>query len=173
MRNLYELFSETEIECIWFWIGPSIDTKQNFMKNCEESGISVSNFYPGNAVSLHRDGELRHVSIMVVFQFLDDTSTVIIIQGVKRSIFPILGKQIQHLQCICLTDGHFAYGTNDKYLSALLFVLKEAVHDQYDYISWWLYEGAEEYMIWGADNSRSWCLREPEALYDYIMEECQ
>ena len=65
MRNLYELFSETESECIWFWIGPSIDTKQNFMKNCEKSGISVSNFYPGNAVSLHRDGELRHVSIMV------------------------------------------------------------------------------------------------------------
>ena len=56
---------------------------------------------------------------------------------------------------------------------ALLLVLKEAVHDQYDYISWWLYEGAEEYMIWEADNSRSWCLREPEALYDYIMEECQ
>lgn len=65
MRNLYELFSETESECIWFWIGPSIDTKRNFMKNCEESGISVSGFYPGNAVSLHRDGELRHVSIMV------------------------------------------------------------------------------------------------------------
>ena len=75
------------------------------------------------------------------------------------------------LALVC--DGHYVYGTNDKYLSALLFVLKEAVHDQYDYISWWLYEGAEEYMIWEADNSRSWCLREPEALYDYIMEECQ
>ena len=55
----------------------------------------------------------------------------------------------------------------------LLLVLKEAVHDQYDYIGWWLYEGAEDYMIWEADTSRSWCLKEPEALYDYIVEECQ
>ena len=65
MRNLYELFSEMESECIWFWIGPSIDTKQKLLKDCEESGIAVSDFYPGNAVSLHRDGNLRHVSIMV------------------------------------------------------------------------------------------------------------
>ena len=65
MRNLYELFSEMESECIWFWIGPSIDTKQKFLKDCEESGIAVSDFYPGNAVSLHRDGDLHHVSIMV------------------------------------------------------------------------------------------------------------
>ena len=47
------------------------------------------------------------------------------------------------------------------------------IHDQYDYIGWWLYEGAEDYMIWEADTSRSWCLKEPEALYDYIVEECQ
>lgn len=75
------------------------------------------------------------------------------------------------LDLVC--DGHFVYGTNDKYLSALLLVLKEAVHDQYDYINWWLYEGAGDYMIWETDNSRTWCLKEPEALYDYITEECQ
>ena len=75
------------------------------------------------------------------------------------------------LDLVC--DGHYVYGTKNKFLSALLLVLKEAVHDQYDYIGWWLYEGAEDYMIWEADTSRSWCLKEPEALYDYIVEECQ
>ena len=75
------------------------------------------------------------------------------------------------LALIC--DGHSVYGTKNKCLSALRLVLKEAVHDQYDYISWWLYEGAEDYMIWEADGSRSWCLKEPEALYDYILKECQ
>ena len=34
-------------------------------------------------------------------------------------------------------DGHFAYGTGNKYLAALLDVLKEAVGDQYDYIDCW------------------------------------
>ncbi len=34
-------------------------------------------------------------------------------------------------------------------------------------------ENLQNYMIWEADNSLSWCLREPEALYDYITEECQ
>lgn len=39
-----------------------------------------------------------------------------------------------------------------------------------------LFSETESECIWfwiGPSNSRSWCLREPEALYDYITEECQ
>ena len=35
-------------------------------------------------------------------------------------------------------DGHFVFGCKNRYLTALLLVLKEAVNDQYDYIDWWL-----------------------------------
>ena len=36
-------------------------------------------------------------------------------------------------------DGHFVFEGGAPLLAALLDVLKEAVNDQYDYISWWLY----------------------------------
>lgn len=65
-------------------------------------------------------------------------------------------------------NGHFSYGAGNKYLVALLDVLKEAVGDQYDYIDWWLYEATEDYMVWEADESKKYCLKEPEDLYDYI-----
>lgn len=35
-------------------------------------------------------------------------------------------------------DGHFVFEGGAPLLAALLDVLKEAVNDQYDYISWWL-----------------------------------
>ena len=47
-------------------------------------------------------------------------------------------------------------------------VLKEAVNDQYDYISWWLYE-TSDYIVETSDGSQKWDLREPGALYDYII----
>ena len=62
-------------------------------------------------------------------------------------------------------NGHFAYGTENKYRKALLMVLKDAINDQYDYIDWWLYEGAPDYKIWNEDESIEWDLTEPEALY--------
>ena len=65
-------------------------------------------------------------------------------------------------------DGHFAYGAGNKYLAALLDVLKEAVGDQYDYNDWWLYEAAEDHMVWEEDGSKKYCLKEPEDLYYYI-----
>lgn len=65
-------------------------------------------------------------------------------------------------------DGHFAFGTGNRYLIALLDVLKEAVGDQYDYIDWWLYEATEDYIVWEADETKKYCLKEPEDLYDYI-----
>ena len=70
-------------------------------------------------------------------------------------------------------DGHFVFGAENKYLMALRDVLKEAVNDQYDYIDWWLYEGAPDYKIWNEDESIEWDLTEPEALYDFITTECK
>ena len=35
-------------------------------------------------------------------------------------------------------NGHYVFGTPNKYYDALLEVLKETVGDKYDYISWWL-----------------------------------
>ena len=68
-------------------------------------------------------------------------------------------------------NGHFAYGTGNKYLEALLLVLKEAVNDKYDYIEWWLYEGEPDYEVWSDDESKRWILKEPEALYDFIAND--
>ena len=65
-------------------------------------------------------------------------------------------------------NGHFVFGTENKYLLALRDVLKEAVNDQYDYIDWWLYEATDDYTVWEADCTMKYCLKEPEALYDFI-----
>ena len=71
-------------------------------------------------------------------------------------------------------DGCCTFGCDNKWLEALLMVLKEAVHDQYDYIGWWLYEAAEDYKVWASDErGKEWCLKKPEALYDFIVMECQ
>ena len=69
-------------------------------------------------------------------------------------------------------DGHFLFGVGNKYLVALRLVLKEAIGDKYDYIDWWLYEATDDFTVSMSDNSKSWDLREPEALYDYIVNEC-
>lgn len=69
-------------------------------------------------------------------------------------------------------NGHFVFGAENKYREALLMLLKDAVHDQYDYIGWWLYEGAPDYEVWSADNEKKWVLKEPEKLYEYITTEC-
>lgn len=65
-------------------------------------------------------------------------------------------------------DGHFVFGVENKYLLALRDVLKETVNDQYDYIGWWLYEATDNFDVWEADYTLKYCLKEPEALYDYI-----
>lgn len=70
-------------------------------------------------------------------------------------------------------DGHFIYGVQNKYQNALMLVLKEAVNDKYDYIEWWVYEESSDYMVYSADDQQKWDLHSPEALYDYIVTECQ
>lgn len=69
-------------------------------------------------------------------------------------------------------DGCFVFGDN-KYLDALLFVLKEAINDQYDYITWWLYDATDDFRVWQDNPKQEWDLTKPEALYDYITTECQ
>ena len=39
---------------------------------------------------------------------------------------------------------------------------------RYDYIDWWLYEATDDYTVWEADYTMKYCLKEPEALYDFI-----
>ena len=70
-------------------------------------------------------------------------------------------------------DGHFVFESGAPLRSALLDVLKEADNDQYDSISWWLYDAAQDYEVWTDDEKTKWCLKEPEALYDFIRDECQ
>ncbi len=73
-----------------------------------------------------------------------------------------------------VSDGCCTFGCDNKWLDALLMVLKEAVNDQYNYIEWWLYEATDDFKVWENDEGgREWCLKEPEALYDYIVMECQ
>ena len=69
-------------------------------------------------------------------------------------------------------DAQFSEALN-LVLSALLNVLEEAVNDKYDYISWWIYDSAPDYEVWTEDEKTKWCLKEPEALYDFIRDECQ
>lgn len=68
-------------------------------------------------------------------------------------------------------DGFFVFGTDNKFLEALLMVLKEAINDEYDYIGWWLYDATSDYTVWSEDKKKEWVLKTPEALYDFITEE--
>ncbi len=70
-------------------------------------------------------------------------------------------------------SGYFLYGTGNRYREALLLVLKEGINDRFDYISWWLYDGPPGFEVWDETAGRKWILREPEALYDFIVNDCQ
>lgn len=71
-----------------------------------------------------------------------------------------------------IADGHIVLGSDNRYLRALLKVLKEAVNDQYDYIDWWLFDVPNDFMVYSADETKSWHLEDPAALYDFITTEC-
>lgn len=91
-----------------------------------------------------------------------------------RKIQAQKGRDEQFSKALTLMgDGHFVFEGGAPLLAALLDVLKEAVNGQYDYISWWLYDAAPDYEVWTDDEKTKWCLMEPEALYDFIRDECQ
>ena len=69
-------------------------------------------------------------------------------------------------------NGFLAFGAENKYLEALLQVLKEAMGDKYDYIDWWLYD-TSDFKVYSADGKETWDLKEPADLYDYIITEGQ
>lgn len=70
-------------------------------------------------------------------------------------------------------DGHYVFFGAPKYHEALMLVLKESMNDKYDYIDWWFFEATPDYQVWSEDGKKEWCLKEPEALYDFILNECQ
>lgn len=74
------------------------------------------------------------------------------------------------LDAVC--GSYVIYGVDNRYLSALRLVLKEAMEDKYDYIEWWLYDATDDYEVSTEDGKRTWNLKEPEALYDFIVNEC-
>jgi len=68
-------------------------------------------------------------------------------------------------------NGFTAFGTENRFYNSLMLVLDEIFGDKADYISWWLYEASDDYTVETVDGSQKWDLREPEALYDYLVEE--
>lgn len=66
-------------------------------------------------------------------------------------------------------DGPFAFGTNNRYLDALLLVLTEELNDKSDYIGWWLFEDIADRTVWSADEKQKWVLDTPEQLYDFLV----
>ena len=80
---------------------------------------------------------------------------------------------IDRLNSICREFGDFrpSLDFGNLHLQALLAVLKEAMDDEYDYISWWLYEGTDQTVSWEEDGQ--WVtveLHDAGALYDYLAE---
>ena len=70
-------------------------------------------------------------------------------------------------------DGFPVFDKNNLYLESLFDLLKYTLRDNYDNISWWLYEAPDAgYTIsWEEDGKEvSVDLTEASALYDYLVE---
>ena len=65
-------------------------------------------------------------------------------------------------------DGHFLWGVENKFHSALMNVLAAVFQDDGDYISWWLYENVEK-KVWLADGTEV-SLETDGQLYDFLLE---
>lgn len=62
-------------------------------------------------------------------------------------------------------------GFDSLHLSVLLDVLKDAMNDEYGYISWWLYEDLDHTISWTEDGKEySRDLNDVNSLYDYLAE---
>lgn len=80
---------------------------------------------------------------------------------------------MERLDAICREFGDFrpSLDFSNLHLQALLEVLKEAMDDKHDYISWWLYDGSDHIVSWleeGQDFSVN--LTDANALYDFLAE---
>lgn len=70
-------------------------------------------------------------------------------------------------------SGLFLFGTENKYLEALLMLLQDCMNDKHDYIGWWLFEVNSDHKLWSEDESKEWTIETPEDLYDFIVNETQ
>lgn len=53
-----------------------------------------------------------------------------------------------------------------RYESLVVNILKDAIDDKYDYISWWLYEDVEK-KVWSDD--KVFTVKTPQQLYKFIV----
>ena len=78
---------------------------------------------------------------------------------------------MDRLNSVCREFGDYrpCLDFGNLHLQALLAVLKEAMCDEYDYISWWLYDGSDHTVSWEENGQQvSVNLKDADALYDYL-----
>ena len=83
---------------------------------------------------------------------------------------------IDRLDTVCREFGDFrpSLDFGNLHLQALLAVLKDSMHDEYDYISWWLYDGSDHTVSWEEDGHQvSVDLKDADALYDFLVENAE
>lgn len=83
---------------------------------------------------------------------------------------------MERLDSVCREFGSFrpSLDFGNLHLQALLEVLKEAMHDDCDYISWWLYEGTDHIVSWEESGQKvSVNLTDINALYDFLVENAE
>lgn len=80
------------------------------------------------------------------------------------------------LNAVCREFGDFrpSLDFSSLYLQALLDVLKEAMCDKYDYISWWLYEHAGYEVSWEEAGKRIVVnLEDVNDFYDFLVKNAE
>lgn len=80
---------------------------------------------------------------------------------------------MNRLDTVCREFGSFrpSLDFGNLHLQALLEVLKDAMDDEYDYISWWLYEGTDHNVSWEENGQTvSVDLTDVNDLYDFLAK---
>lgn len=80
---------------------------------------------------------------------------------------------MDRLDTVCREFGSFrpSLDFGNLHLQALLEVLKDAMDDEYDYISWWLYEGTDHIVFWEENGQTiSVDLTDVNDLYDFLAK---
>lgn len=80
---------------------------------------------------------------------------------------------MDRLDTVCREFGSFrpSLDFGNLHLQALLEVLKEAMDDEYDYISWWLYEGTDYIVSWEENGKTvSVDLTDVNDLYEFLAK---
>ena len=80
---------------------------------------------------------------------------------------------MDRLDTVCREFGSFrpSLDFGNLHLQALLEVLKDAMDDEYDYISWWLYEGTDHIVSWEENGQTvSVDLTDVNDLYDFLAK---